>query len=124
MNYAELHCFSNFTFLTGASHPHELAERALANGYQALAITDACSVAGIPRAWQALRTSEVALITGSYFELESTRPHAPGLRLILLACTRRGYGQLCQLITLGRRRAPKGQYQLFAQDLDAGPLDD
>ena len=124
MSYAELHCFSNFTFLTGASHPHELAERALAHGYQALAITDACSVAGIPRAWQALKTSAVALITGSYFELEPTDSQASGLRLVLLACTRRGYGQLCQLITLGRRRAPKGQYQLFADDLDRFSLDD
>ena len=49
-HYAELFCFSNFTFLTGASHPHELAERAHELGYTALAITDACSVAGIPRA--------------------------------------------------------------------------
>ncbi len=124
MSYAELHCFSNFTFLTGASHPHELAGQALANGYRALAITDACSVAGIPRAWQALRDSDVALITGSYFKLEPTTPNAPGLRLILLACTRQGYGQLCQLITLGRRRAPKGQYQLFPEDLDTQPLED
>ncbi|WP_417548558.1 error-prone DNA polymerase [Marinobacter segnicrescens] len=124
MSYAELHCFSNFTFLTGASHPHELAEQALANGYQALAITDACSVAGIPRAWQALRNSKLALITGSYFELEPSAPDAPGLRLILLACTRQGYGQLCQLITLGRRRAPKGHYQLFPEDLDTQHLDD
>ncbi len=46
--YAELFCFSNFTFLTGASHPHELAERAHELSYTALAITDACSVAGIP----------------------------------------------------------------------------
>ncbi|WP_339805236.1 hypothetical protein [uncultured Marinobacter sp.] len=42
-SYAELHCFSNFTFLTGASHPHELIERAWSLGYQALAITDSCS---------------------------------------------------------------------------------
>ena len=38
--YAELHCLSNFTFLRGASHPHELVERAQALGYGALAITD------------------------------------------------------------------------------------
>ena len=38
--YAELHCLSNFTFLRGASHPHELVERAQALGYSALAITD------------------------------------------------------------------------------------
>ena len=56
-DYAELFCFSNFTFLTGASHPHERAEQAAELGYRAIAITDACSVAGIPRAWQPLKTA-------------------------------------------------------------------
>ncbi|MFW5823449.1 MAG: error-prone DNA polymerase [Marinobacter sp.] len=123
MGYAELHCFSNFSFLTGASHPHELAEQALALDYRALAITDACSVAGIPRAWQALKDRPVALITGSYFEMEPDTA-GTGLRLILLARTRRGYGQLCQLITCGRRRAAKGHYQLFPSDLENHDLDD
>src|SRR5205823_13501659 len=48
--YAELHCLSNFTFLRGASHPHELVEQADLLGYAALAITDECSVAGVVRA--------------------------------------------------------------------------
>ena len=48
--YAELHCRSNFSFLTGASHPEELVERAAALGYAALAITDECSLAGVVRA--------------------------------------------------------------------------
>lgn len=121
--YAELHCFSNFTFLTGASHPHELAEQALELGYQALAITDACSVAGIPRAWQALKHSKVALITGSYFELEPTAPDFVPVRVILLARTRKGYAQLCQLITTARRRAPKGSYQVYPGDLASHVLD-
>ncbi|MBC7414398.1 MAG: PHP domain-containing protein, partial [Herminiimonas sp.] len=43
--YAELHCRSNFTFLTGASHPEELVARAHALGYSSLAITDECSLA-------------------------------------------------------------------------------
>ena len=123
MSYAELHCFSNFTFLTGASHPHELAERALELGYQALAITDTCSVAGMPRAWQALKNSPMALITGSYFELEPATPVAPPLRVVLLARSRQGYGQLCRLITTARLRAPKGQYQLLASDLEDHTLD-
>ncbi|GGY65294.1 error-prone DNA polymerase [Marinobacter zhanjiangensis] len=123
MNYAELHCFSNFTFLTGASHPHELAERALALGYRALAITDACSVAGIPRACQALKGSPVALITGSYFQLEPTTPDMTPARVILLARTRLGYSQLCRLITTARRRAPKGRYQLLPEDLENHALD-
>ncbi|MGA1288998.1 MAG: PHP domain-containing protein, partial [Rubrivivax sp.] len=48
--YAELHCRSNFSFLTGASHPEELVQRAHALGYTALALTDECSVAGVVRA--------------------------------------------------------------------------
>ena len=40
--YAELHCLSNFTFLRGASHPHELVAQAVALGYRALALTDEC----------------------------------------------------------------------------------
>jgi len=47
--YAELHCLSNFTFLRGASHPHELVHQAIALGYRALALTDECSVAGVVR---------------------------------------------------------------------------
>jgi error-prone DNA polymerase len=121
--YAELFCFSNFTFLTGASHPHELAERALELGYHAIAITDACSVAGIPRAWAALKDSPVKLITGSWFELDDAPAGAATPRFILLAQSRKGYGQLCQLITTGRRRAEKGQYQLFARDIETHELD-
>ena len=48
--YAELHCLSNFSFLRGASHPEELVERAKAEGYAALALTDECSLAGAVRA--------------------------------------------------------------------------
>ncbi|MFN2359918.1 MAG: error-prone DNA polymerase [Marinobacter sp.] len=123
-SYAELFCFSNFTFLTGASHPHELAEQADRLGYIALAITDVCSVAGIPRAWAALKESPVKLITGSWFELEDAPPESSAPRFILLARTRKGYGQLCQLITTGRRRAEKGQYQLFTRDIETHTLDD
>ena len=45
-DYVELHCISNFTFLTGASHPQELISRAFQLGYSGLALTDECSVAG------------------------------------------------------------------------------
>jgi len=48
--YAELHCLTHFTFLRGASHPHELVQRARDLGYAALAMTDECSVAGVVRA--------------------------------------------------------------------------
>ena len=53
VRYAELHALSNFTFLRGASHPEELVETAAALGYEALAITDECSMSGIVRAHMA-----------------------------------------------------------------------
>src|SRR3984957_6556041 len=55
LRYAELHCITNFTFLRGASHPQELIAQAWALGYEALAITDECSVAGVVRAHMAVK---------------------------------------------------------------------
>ena len=111
MSYAELHCLTNFSFLRGASHPEELVERAVELGYAALAITDECSVAGVVRAHEAAREHSLSLIIGSEFRLED------GLCLVLLAASRRGYGQLCRLITRGRRAAEKGSYRLVRADL-------
>ncbi len=54
--YAELCVTSNFTFLTGASHPEELVLRAVELGLQAIAITDRNSLAGVVRAWSAMKT--------------------------------------------------------------------
>ncbi len=63
--YAELHCLSNFTFLRGASHSEELVERAARLGYQALAITDECSLAGVVRAHVAAKEHNFQLIIGT-----------------------------------------------------------
>ncbi len=112
--YAELHCLSNFTFLRGASHPHELVERAAELGYSALAITDECSLAGVVRAHEAAREVGLPLLIGSEIRLEE------GERLVLLATDREGYGNLSELITLGRRRAAKGEYRLGRSDLEGG----
>src|SRR3989440_10094799 len=115
--YAELHCLSNFTFLRGASHPHELVEQADLLGYAALAITDECSVAGVVRAHMAAKDRRLKLIIGSEFRLVC------GLRLVALAIDRRGYGRLCRLITRGRRAADKGQYSLARADPEAVGLE-
>ena len=98
--YAELHCITHFTFLRGASGPEELVQRAAELNYSALAITDECSVSGVVRAHVAARECGLQLIVGSEFVLQD------GLRLTLLARSRRGYAQLCALITRGRRSSP------------------
>ncbi|MFM1885248.1 MAG: error-prone polymerase [Pseudomonadota bacterium] len=111
--YAELHCLSNFSFLRGASHPHELVERAAALGYSALAITDECSFAGVVRAHVAARRIGLPLLVGIELRL------ACGLHCVLLAATRRGYAALSRLVTRGRRAAAKGHYHLERRDLEA-----
>jgi error-prone DNA polymerase len=114
--YAELHALSNFSFLRGASHPAELITRAHALGYRALALTDECSLAGVVRAHEAqrdLRDDRFKLIIGAEFRATC------GLKLVLLAPSQRAYGQLCRLITLGRRRSKKGEYRLSRTDFES-----
>ena len=67
--YAELFCLSNFSFLHGASHAEELAQRAAQLGYSGLAITDECSLAGIVRAHVAAKEANLPFVVGSYFRL-------------------------------------------------------
>ena len=134
--YAELHCRSNCSFLTGASHPEELVERAQALGYSALALTDECSLGGVVRAHAEAERLHLRLIVGAEIGLSApaqkgraTRvaggvgsasavasPAEP--RLVLLAQSRRGYGNLAQWITIARRRSPKGEYLALRSDLE------
>ena len=116
--YAELHCRSNFSFLTGASHPEELIERAAALGYGALAITDECSLAGVVRAHVEAKAQQLHLIIGSEMRLTLPGSQAPHARLVVLAQTRRGYGNLSHWITVARRRAEKGSYLAHPGDVE------
>jgi len=111
--YAELCCATNFTFLLGASHPEEMVQRARELGYRALAITDACSLAGAVRAWQAGRQLGLLVHVGTQVRL------VEGPRLTILARNREGYRALCRLITYARRSADKGHYRLTQADLHA-----
>ncbi|MDZ4730584.1 MAG: error-prone DNA polymerase [Xanthomonadales bacterium] len=118
-HYAELVCCSNFSFLSGASHPQELVARAAELGYRAIAITDECSLAGVVRALEEQRRCRdsglaIQLIPGSLFRLHN------GSRLVLLPQDHDGYAQLCTLITRGRRNAPKGEYALPDKTFEHG----
>ncbi|WP_132999261.1 error-prone DNA polymerase [Luteimonas arsenica] len=112
-SYAELHCLSDFSFLRGAASAEELFTRAAQCGYEALAITDECSLAGIVRAHEAAKITGVRLVVGAEFRLDD------GLRLVLLVEDAAGYAQLCRLITIARRAAPKGEYRLSRPDVEA-----
>ncbi len=125
MDYVELHCKSNYSFLEGASHPEELVDRAGELGYGGLAITDRNSLAGVVRAHAAAKDRQLKLILGA----ELTPVDAPPV--LLWATDRAAYGRLSRLLTVGRRRAAKGTCQLTFADLTehaagllAGVLDD
>ncbi len=109
--YAELHCCTNYSFLEGASHPDELVRAADRLGLKALAITDRNSLAGVVRAHVAAGECGMRLLIGA----EITPTDGPSA--VLLAVNRSGYAGLSALITLGRRRAPKGECRLTLSDI-------
>ena len=117
--YAELCVTSNFSFLSGASHPEELVRMAAMLGLQAIAITDRNSLAGVVRAHAELKRiaeeggGQIQLIPGARIELQDGPP------VILLPTDRSAYGRMSRLISLGRRRAPKGACLLSLADLKA-----
>lgn len=110
--YAELQIASNFSFLEGASHPEEYAVTAAALGLSAIAITDRNSLAGVVRAHVAAKEAGLRLVVGARIDLED------GPSLLLYPTDREAYGRLSQLITKGRRRAPKGRSSLVLADLE------
>ncbi|WP_062062147.1 error-prone DNA polymerase [Cellvibrio sp. OA-2007] len=111
MRYAQLFTTTNFTFLTGASHPPEMVYQAAELGYEAIAITDECSLAGIVKAFVAAEELDFKLIVGSRFKLTN------GMQLIAIAPSRMAYAELSGFITLARRRSPKGEYEAHFEDL-------
>jgi len=122
-DYAELHALSNFSFQRGASHADELAERAAELGYQALAITDECSVAGVVKAHQAARAHGLKLLPGAEFLVQA----ADAFRLVVLPHNAAGWGNLCEFITEARRAGDeieKGSYHVALGETDFSRLAD
>ena len=115
--YAELQCASQFSFLQGASHAEEYVARAAQLGYSAIAITDECSLAGVVRAHVEAKAAGLPLIIGSHFRLTAADGSA-ALAFTALATNRNGYGNLCELVSLGRMRGKKGSYRLAPLDLE------
>ncbi|MGA2499984.1 MAG: PHP domain-containing protein, partial [Tepidisphaeraceae bacterium] len=115
--YAELEAVSNFSFLRGASHPDELVYRAAELGYRAIAITDINSLAGVVRAYAARKELLAAgsyapqLVIGTRLTLDD------GPDLLVWPTDRPAYARLCRLLTLGKRRAQKGECFLRLEDV-------
>jgi error-prone DNA polymerase len=109
--YVELQAVTNFSFLEGGSHPHEIVAQATALGYAAIGIADRNTLAGIVRAHVAAKETGLRLIVGTRLDLED----AP--RLLCYPTDRRAYGRLTRLLSLGQGRAEKGSCRLTLADV-------
>lgn len=111
MSYTELQVTSNFTFLRGASHPHELVEQAAAYGYNRIAITDRNTMAGIVRAHVAAKASGISIIPACRLDL------LDGPSLLAYPTDQDAYCRLSALLTVGNLRAEKGSCHLSKTDV-------
>lgn len=109
--YAELQVTSNFSFLRGGSHPHELVERAAALGYEAIAITGRNTLASIVRAHMAAKKAGIRFIPACRLDL------CDGASLLAYPTDKEAYGRLCALLTEGNRRTEKGKCELYKSDV-------
>ncbi|GAC1411809.1 MAG: hypothetical protein NVSMB64_21810 [Candidatus Velthaea sp.] len=133
--YAELHCWSNFSFLEGASHPEELIERALGLGLSGIALTDRDGFYGQVRFAKAARNTKLATIVGAELTLELAPPPAgrgrgrekgaraahevptQSPRLVLLVQDWTGFQNLAELISIAQLRGRKRDARLRLDDL-------
>lgn len=109
--YTELHARSAFSFLEGASLPEELAEACAQRGMDAMALLDRDGVYGAPRFYLAAKKIPIRAHIGA--EVTSMA----GWRYPLLVTSRRGYQNLCRLVTQMKLRAPKGQGNVSSSEI-------
>ncbi len=132
--YAELHCWSNFSFLEGSSHPEELVEHGLRLGLRGIALTDRDGLYGSVRftkaavphpGFAALCGAELTLEPAEPEPIRASRPARPAKevptdtpRLVLIAEDRRGYANLARLVSTAQLRGRKRDARLRLEDLD------
>jgi error-prone DNA polymerase len=117
--YAEIAITTNYSFLRGASYPKELAEAATLQGLAAIGIADRNTLAGVVRAYDALRqikeqpeTPIPKLLVGARLVFVDGTPD-----ILAYPTDRDAYGRLCRLLSEGKLRAPKGECILALNDL-------
>jgi error-prone DNA polymerase len=111
--YTELHARSAFSFLAGASLPEELASVCAEREMEAMAVLDRDGMYGAPRFYMAARKSNVRALIGAEVTSEE------GWRYPLLVESRKGYQNICRLITSMKLRAKKGEGQVSRAEIAA-----
>ncbi len=109
--YAELQCVTNFSFLRGGSHPHELVEEAAKLGHFAIGIADRNSLAGVVRAHIAAKKAGIKLLVGCRFDVLEEDS------FLCFPQNRAAYGRLCRLLSRGKLAAPKGECHLSLNEV-------
>jgi error-prone DNA polymerase len=109
--HAVLGCYSNFTFLKGASHPDEMVAKAATLGWAAIGIADVNSLAGIVRAHVAARDHQIRLIVGARL-----RP-VDGPDILVHPLDRAGYEGLSMLLSEANMRGSKAAPILYLADI-------
>ncbi|MDX3901726.1 MAG: error-prone DNA polymerase [Sphingobium sp.] len=144
--FAELVAATNFSFLRGASHASDMVTRAIDLGYAGIGIADRNTVAGVVRAWTALRDApdkaraallkekreregeDAVLTAAEQASCETDLKLVVGARLVFddgtpdiiaYPSTRKGWGELTKLLTVGNLRSIKGDCILHYEDLTA-----
>ncbi|MCE7999856.1 MAG: error-prone DNA polymerase [Rhodobiaceae bacterium] len=112
-SFAELAITSNFSFLRGASHGDELAMQAVDLGLAAIGVADRNTFAGIVRAHKAAKDQGLRFLPGVRLITQD------GFEVIAYPQDRPAYARLCRLLTLGNRRAPKGECYLTLHDISS-----
>jgi error-prone DNA polymerase len=126
VRYAELQVTTNYSFLRGGSHPGELVYRAASLGHYAIGISDRNTLAGVVRAFSAIKDyyedekekgrpvpeeKWIKLLVGARLET------IDGYSLLAYPMNVAGYRRLSRLLTVGNRRADKGKCDLTYDDL-------
>ena len=134
MAFSELCTTTNFTFLTGASHPEEYVKRAFELNLKSIAITDVNSVAGVVRGHKELvkikntlsenqpissrmihnkdeKNSVPKLIPGSCLKTNS------GILITALPVNKNGWAELCSLLSKGYKYSKKGECNISMKEI-------
>jgi error-prone DNA polymerase len=121
VDYAELHCTTNYSFLRGGSHPGELVFQAANLGHYAIGIADRNTLAGVVRAYAAIgdyyeqtgipKEQWIKLLVGARLETRD------GYSLLAYPINVEGYKRLSLLLSQGNREAAKGECDLTFKDL-------
>ncbi|MEK6227093.1 MAG: DNA polymerase III subunit alpha [Chloroflexota bacterium] len=112
--WVELHTHSNYSFLDGASDVDDLADAAVEQGLDALALTDTNGLYGAVRFANAAKERGLRPIFGAELRLQDMG------HLVLIARDRQGWTSLCRTISAaqlaGEKTKPKATFELLAEN--------